>query len=397
MAWGNPEQLKAEQQLVDRFNQENPDLMVRLFTVPSSNYVPKATLMLASGTAPDVMRIDHYVFPSLQPKGYFHDLTEFVKKDKTFSESDFYPTAMAECKVGDRYFALNTLFGGIVMYYNRTLLEAAHLEDPYQLFLKNEWTIPKYREYAKVLTKFDKEGEPKQFGTLVPDATGRFVFVWNFGGDYLSPDMKHSVVDSPQTVAAFQFLSDLVWKDHVAPTPAQKDNSAFVFEGGRVGMVFDFMGMSPKYRASAKGFVWDICPPPRGEKPLVTVIKGNQLVMASSCKHPDAAWRFMRFYTGYEAEIQLDAVIRRCFPSRKAVAASKEFLDGHLPPAHPEAFTKSVEAGRILPINPRWSEWTMILTAETDNLMSGREPDAGTALRRAKRKIDETLAEDPGF
>src|SRR5690349_8503942 len=65
MAWGSPEQLGVEQQLVDEFNRRNSDVRVRLFKVPQSAYLNKAIIMLASRTAPDVIRIDHYNFPDL--------------------------------------------------------------------------------------------------------------------------------------------------------------------------------------------------------------------------------------------------------------------------------------------------------------------------------------------
>ncbi|AIE84702.1 ABC transporter substrate-binding protein [Fimbriimonas ginsengisoli] len=396
MAWGNPEQLAAEQNVVDKFNRQNPDLFVSLFTVPSSSYQQKAVLMLASRTAPDVMRIDHYNYPMMQPKGYFRDLTDFAKNDPTFHESDYFPTAIAECKIGNRLYGLSTLYGGIILYYNKTLMRQAGLEDPYEVYKRGDWTWNRMREYAKKLTHFEN-GRAKTFGLNVPSFPANAVAIWNMGGDFLSPDMKHCVVDSEGTVRGYQFLADLIWKDHVAPSPSQAANSAFAFESGKVGMTFDFMGMVPSYRQKAKDFEWDVCPPPRGDGPLVDVVKGNQLIMSANCPNPKAAWRFMRFYTGVEAETELYAKIRRCFPTRIAVAKSPIYLDGSLPPAHPIAFVQAAEAGRILPINSRWGEWTQLLNAETDNLMAGRERDARAVLRRAKEKIDAVLAEDPGY
>ena len=53
MAWGNPEQLEVERQMIADFNRKNPDLYVKLFTVPANSYHQKMVMMLASGTAPD--------------------------------------------------------------------------------------------------------------------------------------------------------------------------------------------------------------------------------------------------------------------------------------------------------------------------------------------------------
>ena len=101
--------------------------------------------------------------------------------------------------------------------------------------------------------------------------------------------------------------------------------------------------------------------------------------------------------TGVEGETKLCAQIRRAFPTRVGVAKSPAYLESNQPPRQVSAFVESVEAGRMLPINDRWGEWTTIFNQEVDNLMSGRERDARVVLTRAKAKIDAALAEDPGF
>jgi multiple sugar transport system substrate-binding protein len=397
MAWGNPEQLGVEQEMIDRFNGQNPDLHVRLFRVPGSAYGQKMVLMLASRTAPDVLRVDHYNFPALAAKGYFQDLTEFAKKDTGFREGDFFPTAIDEGKIGDRLYGLNALFGGVIMYYNKTLFKQAGLEDPYELWKRGEWTWERYRQTAKALTRFDAQGKPRVFGTAIPPFPATSVAVWGFGGDLMSPDMKKSEVDSDGTVRAYQFLADLVWKDHVAPTPAQGANSAFAFESGKLGMTFDWMGMTPRFRKVVKSFDWDVCPTPKGTAPRSNVIKGNQLVVSANSRHPEAAWRFIRFLTSEPTETRLCAEIRRAFPTRIGVANSPAFLKTDQAPFNTRAFVQSAEGGRTLPINERWGEWTQIFNSEVDNLLAGRERDARTVLRRAKARIDAALAEDPGF
>jgi multiple sugar transport system substrate-binding protein len=91
MAWGSPEQHATEQEVIDRFNERNPDIRVRLFKVPNNAYRHKMILMLASRTAPDVIRVDQYDFPQLVRRDYFKDLTDFAAGDPSFDLSDFLP------------------------------------------------------------------------------------------------------------------------------------------------------------------------------------------------------------------------------------------------------------------------------------------------------------------
>ncbi|CAN5449966.1 sugar ABC transporter substrate-binding protein [soil metagenome] len=396
MAWGNPEQLGVEQKIVDEFNAKNEDLFVKLFRVPGSSYGIKMTTMLVSGTAPDVMRVDHYNFPSFQKKGYFQDLTALAEKDPGFHRDDFYPSTLAEGTVDGHIYGMNVLFGGVLIYYNKTLIQKAGLADPYELSKRGEWTWDKFREYAIKLTE-SKDGRVKTFGASVPSFPVSVPIVYSFGGNLLDKSMTHGEVSSPQTVKAFQFLADLIWKDHAAPTPAEGATSAYTFESGKLGMTFDWMGGTPRYRGVIKDFDWDVCPVPSGPDGAPTILKGNQVVIARNSQHPKEAWRFIRFLTGVETENNLYAVIRRSFPTRKAVAESDDFLKTTQSPFNTRAFITSIEHGRPLPINDRWSEWTQNLTSELDNLMSGRERDAKTVLNRAQIQINKTLSEPPGL
>ncbi|HLK13298.1 MAG TPA: sugar ABC transporter substrate-binding protein, partial [Fimbriimonadaceae bacterium] len=358
MAWGNPQQLGVEQQLCDVFNRENPDVHVSLLRVPGSAYRSKAIVMLATGTAPDVLRIDHYDFPALQEREYFNDLTPFVSRDPSFRSSDFWPQTIEEGTVQGRLYGLNVLFGGILVYYNRTLMRRAGLEDPYAVYKRGAWTWDEFRRYAIALTKPATATEPETFGALIPTTVPVIApIVWGYGGDLLTPDHKRCLLGEPPAVAALKFLADLRNVDHAAPTVSETGNSAYVFEGGKIGMVFDFMGMAPRYRSVVKSFDWDVAPIPRGPVTGASLVKGNQLVMASCTKNPGAAWRFMRFLTGVDAENLLYAKLRRCFPTRVSVAESSAYLEADAPPFHMRAFIDAVKTGRPLPIDDRWAEW----------------------------------------
>jgi multiple sugar transport system substrate-binding protein len=398
MAWGNPEQLAVEQQLINEFMAQNPDIGVRLFKVPQQAYLNKAIIMLASRTAPDVIRIDHYNFPNLVRKEYFRDLSALGHADPSFHEGDFFPQALQEGVYEGRLYGLNVLLGGVMMYYNQTLFSTVGLEDPYALSQKGEWTWDRLRDGAIRLSKFGSDGRPERLGVQTPVFPHNAMILWAFGGEILSADGRRCLLDSPQCAQAYQFLADLRWKHHVAPTPSQGALSAFAFESGKLGMSFDWMGMAPRYRKAVKSFQWDICPVPSGPAGGPSILKGNQLVMYRECAHPDAAWRFMRFLTSPETEARLYGdTLRRGDPSRKTVAYSRDFLHATRSPFNTRAYLSALTNGKLLPINARWQEWTTALNVELDELWSGRERDAAAVLKRATRRVNAVLAGEEGF
>ncbi len=397
MAWGNPEQLALEEQLCEKFNLENPDIHVKFLKVPGSAYGNKSVVMLASDTAPDVLRVDHYNFANLQKKRFFLDLTPFAAKDPTWKESDFFPEAIDEGKVNERLFGLNVLFGATVIYYNRTLIEKAGLEDPYQLWKEGKWTYDKFVEQCVKLTKKDEKGNFVQFGTSVPGFPQWVPFVWGFGGDIIDSQHKTSRLTEPGSLRGLQFVADLRYKYICAPTPSQGANSMFSFESGKLGMYLDWMGMAPRFRNVIKSFDWDVVPIPTGPKSGQTAVKGNQLVAPANCAHPEAAWRLMRFLTSPEVEQLLYVKNRRCFPTRKSVAYSKEFSNGDLPPSQIHIFVDAVESGRQLPIDDRWAEWTQAMNNELDRLWNGTNRDAKSVADQASNAVNRVLSEEPGW
>ena len=396
MAWGNPEQLDVEREFVAKFNKENPDLHVKLFTVPASSYGTKMTTMLVAGTAPDVLRVDNYGFSAMQKRGLFKELNAFADSDPTFKRSDFNPGTIEEGTVDGRLYGLNVLYGGIIIYYNKTLYRNAGLKDPFERYVEGTWTWDQYLADAKALTQRDGR-RALVFGSEVISHPSTFTLLWAHGCDVFDPETNQSKLSQPGCTAGYQFLRDLIWRHKVAPTAAQSANAAYTFESGKIGLQLNFMGQAPRYRTVIKDFEWDICPVPRGPVGGRTLVKGNQLVIAKNSKAPEAAWRFIRYMTGEETEQKLYSDIRRGFPSRRSVSESWRFLESDLPPFNMRSMTDSVATGKFLPINDRWSEWTQIQNAEVDNLLAGRETDVAAVLKRAESRINRALAEEPGF
>jgi len=397
MAWGNPEQMNVERGLTDRFEKENPTIQVDLVSVPGANYLQKETLMLATKTAPDVLRVDHYNFPKLVEDGYFADLTPYASRDPSYRAADFWPSAMAENTYQGRLYGLNVLFGGEVLYCNKTLFKSAGLTDPFILAKKGEWTWEQFRKDAIAMTRFGSDGEPITFGTLNPGMPSITAVLRGFGADWLNARHTDSALDDPRAAAALQFVADLVWKDHAAPNPAQSANNAFAFETGKVGMYFDWMGMTPRFRNLIKEFDWDVCTLPTDTKGENYIVKGNQLVVSASSPNKEAGWKFVRFMTGVEAETLLGDDLRREFPTRQAVAESPRFVTCTKTPYQVSAFVDCVKTGRILPIDDRWAEWTQDYNSDIDDLMAGRNRSAKAVLQKVVKDVDRTLHEPPGY
>ncbi len=398
MSFGSPQQLAAERQVVDEFEKRHPNVRVRLFLVPDSAYADKLQLMLASRTAPDVMRVDHYYFPALARKEYFLPLEPLIAQEEPGFLDDFVPIAIEEGKWDGRLYGMNVTFGSVMIYYNKKLFTEAGLTDPYTLYRQGRWDWQTFRKTAQALTKRDAGGRPLQFGTNMVQFPRYASVIWNHGGRIANPDITRiTMAEDPQAIKGMQEYADLRWVYGCAPTPADSALSAFTFESGKIAMNWGWAGESPRYRKNIKSFAWDIAPTPSGPEGDATLVKGNQIVIHRESKHPKEAWEFIKFMTGPEAEMLLCGKLRRAVPTRLSVQNDPEYLKADQPPYHTDVFLVSVRRGRTLPIDGRYQEWVQAFNSALSALFDVNKKDAKEALADASRRANVILSGEEGF
>ncbi len=398
MAWGNPEQLAVERQIAAEFEKRHPEIHIHLFMVPGSAYQDKLQLMLASRTAPDVVRADHYYFPALVRKKYFMPLDRFVAREPTGFLDDFIPLCLEEGTWDRKLYGLNVLFGSVIIYYNQDLFAAAGLRDPYELNRAGKWDWPTFVQAAQALTKHEASGRPLQFGTSTVTFPMFGSVIWNHGGDFLNRELtRFTMAGDADSERGLQEYADLRWRYRCAPTPADTALSAFSFESGKVAMHWGWAGESPRFRRNITNFRWDIVPTPSGEIGNATVVKGNQLVIHTETEHPNEAWEFVKFMTGPVAEMLLCGRLRRAIPTRRSVQNDPEYLRADQPPFHTDVFLESIRRGRTLPIDYRYQEWSQVFTSALEPLFNVQESDAKTALADASQRVNRILSGEEGF
>jgi multiple sugar transport system substrate-binding protein len=358
-----------------------------------SSYYDKVQLMLASGTAPDIIRVNPDHFFSYVRLGFFRDLEPIMRSDPDYHPEDYFAVARDRAVVNGHHFGVGVLFTTTLCYYNKTLFDKAGVKDPWQRYEEGRWNWEDFLDAARKLTVFDEAGRPSQYGTdFRTNVEALAKMVLGNGGKFISDDGRKSLVNSPICVSTIQWVDDLVWKYRVAPTPSQAALSVFSFESGRIAMEIDASGESPRLREAIKSFEWDVAPLPGVSSATAPTHESHILVMNARTKVPEGAWRFMKFMTSPTAERMLGCQLRRCIPTRRDVAFSKEYLSADKPPFHTAAFLEGVDKPqpRIV-YDPKWSEWTLEWRSHLDRALLNNEP-AQKVMDEAAAKIDLILS-----
>jgi len=213
------------QAMVEQFTAENPDISVRIEAMAWATYWDKLLTSMVSGSPPDVFILHEFLTASYARQGVLRPSGDlYVSGGGTLPDEDFKPQLLERLDYeGVRYgVPLDNLGWGV--WINRDLFEAAGL-DPDTPPTSGAELI----EMARKLTLDangkhpDEEGfdatKVTQWGFIVNNPTNTFQSVlWQYGGDIFKD--SDSLLDDEAALAALQFLTDLIYVEHVSPPPS---------------------------------------------------------------------------------------------------------------------------------------------------------------------------------
>ena len=216
-----------------------------------------------------------------------------------------------------------------------------------------------------------------------------YYFLWGNGGEILGPDGK-CALNSPQGVAALQFMLDLVKEGCSEPDPTAYNREGLqeLFQAGRLGMMITgpwFWGM---LKEKAPGLEYGIAPIP-GATTQATMAVTDNLVLFKDSRSKAAAMTFMRFFFDRDRQVAWDQS-EGMLPGLKAVAEA-DFVT-----QSPDwsAFMELLPTGKFVPLHPKWKEIADQITASLQAAHTG-ELTAQQALDQAKGECDAILAASP--
>lgn len=346
---------------LDPFRKRYPQVHLTLQYVPFAPYLQKILTLSAAGSAPDVYFASISWIDDLARKGAAQNLDPYV----TASHLDFgkyynlfdnlrYPDARGSL------YAIPYEWVTIVLYYNKALFDKARIPYP-----DANWTYDTYRRVAKELT-IRKGGKIVQYGCTADWGynTSDSLLLSN-GGTILSADNRKCTFNSPQNIESVQYMLDLVYKDKVAPSPAQytpQQGALQLFGSGKIAMMIDGVWDIGTLRQQNK-ISWDVAMLPRGKAGRKVIRWPNQYVISSTSKNKDAAWGLIE--EALRPNRPADTFGPGKVPIIKADGKSWLALDAHQPPKHESVIIEQAPYNVPGAGGPAWSEWR----AKMDNTM----------------------------
>jgi len=258
--WTGVDEAKQLQAIIDKINASQTEYNIVHEPLPSDYYTQIQT-QLAGGTAADLLWMDQNHM-SLAADGSFLPLTDCVANAKPESAGDvkdYYPGVIQTAYQGDTLYGLPWIAQPVVVYFNKNLFDAAKIAYP-----TADWTWDDFTKDATALTKdTNGDGKPDQWGTIANGWPPPQMFIWQAGGDVISPDLATSPIDSPAAIEGMKFYLSWAYNPAMAPTNDIIGEQGFdaLYSAGKIAMFFG--GASDDKDYNTPGFVAGVVPPPK--------------------------------------------------------------------------------------------------------------------------------------
>jgi multiple sugar transport system substrate-binding protein len=280
------------------------------------------------------------------------------------------------------------------------MFEEAGLELPTE-----ETTMEEFLELALALTQdTDGDGEIDRWGCDVPTswAAGTYWIVKNYGGDFWDEEVTVSRFDQPQTVAAYQYIADLMWEHKVMPTAemlgAMGMGTGLAFSNGLIGMHWSLNDEAFVLDETIAGkFRWTVAPSPRGEGGRFQFVGGSAFSIPTSSTQPDLAYELIRYTLSNPETLPVSGEMGSQF------VGNKNYYEYGLPSEEMgevrEAFKHAMydlglRDGIVPDYHPKYLEWeSTVYVTVMDTLWTGEERDAAAACQRVHEMTNELLSQ----
>lgn len=323
VVWDGDEGLRVIRKVLDKFEQENSDIKVKLESVPYGMYTQKLLAQYAANVAPDVAMMEPPFFQKFARRGALLPLEPFFGQTAGFEIEDYYaPIRRAFQYRGSLYVLPRDIAPIGLIYYNKRLFDQAHIPYP-----DGSWTWsfeprPQLREKdflwcMQQLTRKGSDGKTVQWG-FVPGWMSAWtdVVIFSQGLRFADNDEAPTklLYRDPRLAKSFQWVADLSSKRGWMPSPEQitsvlQSSSSQLFLQQKVAMFQSGIWEVPGFRKALKlgspeFFEWDIALAPGYQDPQTGKVTramptgGSGYGIVSSTQHPKEAWRLLTYMAG---------------------------------------------------------------------------------------------------
>lgn len=380
------------------FEEQNSDIDVEVETVPWANYWDRLPQDIGSGTMADIFWTNTSNFGLYVDNDNLINISEAIGDDH-----DEWTQSVVDLYTRDgSLWGVPQLTDSIALFYNVDMLSEAGI-DPTTLHWDpsgdGDTFLPAVQELtvdSSGVTAAEDDFDTEDIATYgfnsQNDLQAIYIdFLASNGGQYQDGDQY--AFDSPEGVAAFQYLVDLINTYHVSPSAAETnangDLSRQLFVQGKMAL-FQSGQYSLPAMADAE-FDWAIAPMVEGPEGRIGVVHGVAAVGNAATEHEEATLEVLRWLGSAEGQVPLGAT-GAAFPA--AVDAQSSFTDywENQGVDTSEFIAAAERETAAAPLGPHANAGANAMASYFEQMFAGTLP-VEEALAQAQQAANEAIAE----
>ncbi|NLN18008.1 MAG: sugar ABC transporter substrate-binding protein [Firmicutes bacterium] len=278
--------LEHWQRMADRFMASNPDIEVELGVYTYGEYNEKLVTQIAGGLAPDLIQVWAQYKLKYIELGWLRDITSQWEKSSVIKQARFYSFALDAARHKGRFYGVPFDYNSQIWYVN-----VDHLSDSGAVLPSTDWTIDDFTELARKLTNQTKG----IYGTLnMVRNAGTENLQWSqiwTGHDWVSPDHKRVLVDSPEYIEMLTFWYELQNTLNVTPGwPGYWGYKGTFYQGG-VALWQGWLSYANSMIWRGAKHDWAFALMPKAPAGQDSFAQGHMFSIPVVSDQPEAAWR----------------------------------------------------------------------------------------------------------
>lgn len=302
-AWGNPAEIKVYQRAIDAYQEENPDVSVKLIPGPGDTYRQKLLTQLQGSQSPDLFYVGAEYMSQLIDTGRVAELSAFLNSDESYVKPDEFADGLwGAAKRGEEIYGTPVDSNPMLLYYNKKVLEEAGLDpnEPQKLFEAGEWNWGKFADLTKQVTESGK------YGFVSENAANHiFSWVWSNGGQMYDEEGNMILQDNETAQEAIHYLYENVANGNFryAGSLPEGQGPDAMFMSNQTAFAAAGRWFTPMFSEN-ESLEFDYIPWPTntGEIMEPASIATAYLSATTDSDHLDEVMKFLSFYTSEEGQ-----------------------------------------------------------------------------------------------
>ncbi len=313
---------KVNQELIDGFMKENPDITVKYETFPYDQFIETLQTSMPAGTEADVIEMFGSWVCNYADGARLADMPADVMSYKEAQEI-FYQAPLDGYYCNGNLYGLpnefNLEYGGALV--SPALYEKAGIPFP-----------PAYTDYntlisdAKKMTVLDGDTMTTAGFHFVGGDTLGFLLLSGIleqGGTYFAEDGKHFNFESPESLNVIRTLTRYAQEDKVIDATLFSGDNGLpnAFFNGNVGIGYIGSWAAGVGKVDFPDFKFDyvMLPPMFGTEPKFVADAGWGKVVSKNTKHSEASWKLVKYMTAERANALKFNQISGTIPAMKSI------------------------------------------------------------------------------